>query len=64
MVEQEVKNIKILEKKEEEKTIKVSLSKVIVGFFKDTLSFNTLDQEELTINLNFIFKTPIAFQNN
>ena len=41
MVEKEVKNIEILE--EEEEAAKVSLSKVIVGSLKNTLSFNTLD---------------------
>ena len=42
MVEKEVKNIKTLEKEEEEAT-KASSSKVIAGSFGDALSFNTLD---------------------
>ena len=56
-----MKNIEVLKKEEEEKVIKVSLSRAIVGFFRDALSFNTLDWEELAISLDFIFKTPIAF---
>ena len=43
MVEKEVKNIKALEKKEEEEATKVFLFRVIVGSFRDALSFNTLD---------------------
>ena len=43
MVEKEVKNIKALKKKKEEKTTKISLFKVIVESPKDTLSFNILD---------------------
>ena len=59
-MEKEVKNIKALKKEEEKKAIKVSLFRVIVGSSRDTLSFNTLDWEELAINLNFILKTPIT----
>ena len=55
-----MKNIEALKKKKEEKVTKVFLSKIIIGSPKDTLSFNTLDWEELTISLNFILKTPIA----
>ena len=43
MVEKEVKNIKALKKKKEEETIKISLSRAIVGSPRDALSFNTLD---------------------
>ena len=43
MVEKEVKNIEVLEKEEKKEAIKVFLFKIIVGSFKDTLSFNTLD---------------------
>ena len=60
MIEKEVKNIEVLKKKEEEKAIKISLSRAIVGSSRDTLSFNTLDWEELTINLGFILKTSIT----
>ena len=60
MVEKEVKNIEALKKEEKEKATKIFLSKIIIGSFRDTLSFNTLDWEELIINLSFIFKTPIA----
>ena len=60
MVEKEVKNIKILKKEKKEKAIKISLFKIIVESPRDTLSFNTLDWEELTINLSFILKTSIA----
>ena len=56
-----MKNIEALKKEEKEKATKVFLSKAIVGSFRDALSFNTLDWEELTISLNFILKTPIAF---
>ena len=59
MIEQEVKNIKVLEKEEEE-AAKVFSSRVTIGSSRDALSFNTLDWEELTISLNFIFKTPAA----
>ena len=55
-----MKNIETLKKEEEEEATKVSLFKVIVGSTKDTLFFNTLDWEELTINLSFILKTSIA----
>ena len=56
-----MENIKVLEKKEKKEAIKISLSKVTIRSPKDTLFFNTLDWEELTINLNFILKTPAAF---
>ena len=61
MVEKEVKNIETLKKKEKEKITKIFLFKIIIGSFKDIFSFNTLNQEELTISLSFILKTPIAF---
>ena len=54
-----MKNIEALKKEEEEAT-KVSLSRVIIGSPRDTLSFNALDWEELAISLDFILKTPIA----
>ena len=60
MVEKEVKNIEALEKKEEEETTKASSFRTIVGSPKNTLSFNTLDWEELTISLGFILKISIA----
>ena len=43
MVEQEVKNIEVLEKEEEEKAAKASLFRIIAGSPKNALSFNTLD---------------------
>ena len=43
MVKQEIENIEILKKKKEEEATKVSLSRVIIGFFRDALSFNILD---------------------
>ena len=64
MIEKEVKNIKALEKEEEEEATKVFLFRIIIGSLRNTLSFNTLNQEELTISLDFILKTPITFQDN
>ena len=55
-----MKNIEALEKEEKEEATKVSLFKIIVGSPRDTLSFNTLNWEELTVSLGFILKTSIA----
>ena len=65
-MKQELENItkQKYKKKEEEKAIKIFLFKIIVEFFKDTLSFNTLNQKKLIISLNFILKTSIIFQDN